>query len=70
MIRRFFSRWFALGVLGLLLLLLFVVQGMAGALVGWLLLGYLVWRAFPAILSDLRRLWRTGKNYRSNVARF
>lgn len=48
-------------MLGLLALVLFLVsldplRGAFGFLFGWVLLGYLVWRALPGVRADLGRL--------------
>ena len=65
-----FSRFAVRLALGGLLVLVFGVKGWIGALIGWLIFAYLLWRAFPAIRSDFRRLFSIGKKHYSSVARF
>jgi hypothetical protein len=70
MIRRFFSRVIVRSALVGLLVSLFLVQGWFGALLGWLVTGYLLWRAFPAVRKDLRFLWRGIPSATKTMARF
>lgn len=70
MIARMFSRWIVRAALVGILVLIFGVKGWIGALIGWLIFGYLLWRAFPAVRRDLGFLFRIGKKHYSSVARF
>lgn len=67
---RFFGRWALRLIVPALLFIVFVVQGMAGAIVGWAITAYLVWRAWPGVRKDLRRLWASRRRVTSSIARF
>lgn len=69
--KRFFSRLVVRAVLAGLVLSIFVVQGWFGALLGWMVTAYLVWRAFPAVRKDFRSLWNVGsRTATARMARF
>lgn len=69
--KRFFSRWFVRFALVGLFVSMFVVQGWFGALVGWLVFGYLLLRALPGVRKDVRFLWGAGaRRVSSGMSRF
>lgn len=70
MIGRFLSRFVVRVGLLALLGLVALSQGMAGAVAGWVVCAYLVWRAAPAVGRDLRRVWFFGRNIGNSQARF
>lgn len=69
--RRFFSRWFVRFALVGLFVSLFIVQGWLGALVGWAVFAYLLFRALPGVRRDFRYLWGAGRRHvSSGMGRF
>lgn len=58
MIRRLFGRWLVRLVIIGIVAVMTVVQGWAGAVLGWAAFAYLLWRAWPGVSRDFRRLWR------------
>jgi hypothetical protein len=58
-----------LGLVGLLLGGLGGLSGPAAAVVGWAVLAYVTWRAWPAVLGDLARLrWPRRLGWRRRAA--
>jgi hypothetical protein len=69
-IRGFFGRWLLRLLVPLVLVVLFIVQGVPGAILGWAVTGYLLWRAAPGVRRDLRRLWSVRSRSARSMARF
>lgn len=69
--KRFFSRWLVRIALLVVVVSLFVVQGWFGALVGWAVFAYLLFRALPGVRKDFRLLWGAGaRRVSSGISRF
>lgn len=68
---RLFGRLSLRLVILLVLAVVLMGHGWLPALLGWLAFGYLIWRAWPAVRSDLRFLWTLGRvRSTKTIARF
>lgn len=68
--RRFFAKFIVRCALVGLLVALLIGSGWISTALGWGVCGYLLWRAFPGVKKDLRRVWRGIPVAPTGLARF
>lgn len=69
---RFFGRLSVRLLFLLVVAVMLIGNGWASIALGWLAFAYLLFRAWPAVRSDLRSLWTLGRvrSVSRNIARF
>lgn len=68
--KRFFAKFVVRVALLVVVVALLAGVGWLSTALGWIAFAYLLWRAFPGVKKDCRRLWRGIPVTPTGLARF